>query len=204
MLPPSLQELIDSLAELPGIGPRQAARFAFFLLKRDDVRIALHTSLETLQNNVALCTQCFLPYEKGAEATCAICADEKRQANVICVVEKETDAARMEQMKLYQGRYFILGGTLHPFRDTGPVKQRAQVLQRQLREAVAKNNAPELIIALNTTREGTFTASYIEELLKDADPGTLRITHLGRGLATGSEIEYADEETLRNALEYRK
>ncbi len=204
IFPRPLQELIDSLSELPGIGPRQATRFAFFLLKRNNVRGALYASLENLQQNIVLCTQCFLPHEKEAASLCAICSDEKRQPHLVCVVEKETDAARMEQMKLFNGRYFVLGGTLHPFRDTTDMKQRALVLKQQLQKIIAEGKNPEIVIALNTTREGLFTASYIEELLKDIPAENLRITRLGRGLATGSEIEYADEETLRNALEGRK
>ena len=130
---------------------------------------------------------------------CSICANPQRASDMLCVTEKETDALRLEQAGTYGGKYFILGGTLTPLRQDTQVKDRIALLKRRL----ASSPPQELILALNPTREGTFTALYIEEILKNVS-GSLRITRLGRGLTTGAEIEYIDEETLQSALEGRK
>lgn len=199
MIPSSLQELKRQFAKYPGVGPRQAERYAFFVLKqpRED-REALIAALTSLQN-VQLCQQCFLPTEKTEAGLCSICADPKRNNNLICVVEKESDALNMEKAKAHEGTYHILGENISPLTQSEVAKDRLRALVTRVRNA-ARDDGKEIILALNNTREGNFTTLYAQELLKKNDLPNTRVTRLGRGLATGSELEYADEDTLRNAL----
>ncbi|MBI2463106.1 MAG: recombination protein RecR [Candidatus Spechtbacteria bacterium] len=203
MFPKPIQQLIEQLSELPGVGPRQAARFAFFLMKDEQRLTSLQNSLRTLQNEIALCANCYLPHERNDQNLCAICLHPKRNASTICVVEKESDAMRVEKAGVYNGIYYILGGMLTPMRQDNNIKERVSGLRKKFEQRGV--GGKELILALNPTREGMFTSLYIEEVLKKLpDYGNLRVTRLARGLATGSELEYVDEETLRNALEGRK
>lgn len=201
MFPPAIQKLAAQFIAFPGIGPRQATRFALYLAKHPDASVALQKTLAEVEKEAGLCADCFLPYEKGTARAgqCFICINPQRSGDMLCVTEKETDALRLEQAGTYRGKYFVLGGTLTPLRQDMQVKERIEVLKRRLAFAPPQ----ELILALNPTREGTFTGLYIEEMLKNL-PAALRITRLGRGLTTGAEIEYIDEETLQSALEGRK
>jgi len=203
MLPLSLQELKRHFAKYPGVGPRQAERYAFFVLKQSaDDRDALIAALTALQN-VQLCRQCFLPTEKNETGLCAICTDPKRDNNLICVVEKESDAVNMEKAKAHEGTYHILGENISPLTQSEIAKKRLKALVARVQGA-KKTEKKEIILALNNTREGNFTSLYAQELFKKNELPNTRITRLGRGLATGSELEYADEDTLRNALQGRQ
>jgi len=199
MIPSSLQELKRQFAKYPGVGPRQAERYAFFVLKQPEQdREALIAALTSLQN-IQLCKQCFLPTEKNETGLCAICADPKRNNNLICVVEKESDALNMEKAKAHEGTYHILGENISPLTQSEVAKKRLKALVARVQNAVG-DETKEIILALNNTREGNFTTLYAQELFKQNELPNTRITRLGRGLATGSELEYADEDTLRNAL----
>ena len=204
MFPKSIQELIEYFSSFPGVGPRQATRFVLFLLKRKDLVVSIRDSLKSLKDDVTLCQQCFFPYEKGEGENCSICLDPKRNSKLICVVEKENDALRIERTKIYNGIYYVLGGTLTPLRQDAQIKARVQNFKKRLANDASIKDV-ELILALNPTREGAFTEAYLQETLKKIEGyPRLRITRLGRGLSTGSELEYVDEETLRSALDGRQ
>ncbi len=201
MLPTQLQFLINQFTKLPGIGPRQAARFAFYLLRNPREVNALESVLAQFRENIELCRNCFLPANVTPReiAACNICASPRRDKNIICVVEKETDAMGLEKTRQFQGHYFVLGGYIDPLEKDSLAHQRLNILVQGL----SINSSPiEIILALAPRREGDFTSLYIEEQLKSFL--TIKITRLGRGLSSGAELEYADEETLRNALAGRK
>jgi recombination protein RecR len=194
---PTIQKLITLFAKFPTVGPRVASRFVFYLLKLSQEEITeLVSTISTLKEKVRLCSFCFKPFEGDLEL-CEICSDPKRDKTLLCVVEKETDVESLEKTKKYQGRYFILGGTLDRLK-----KEDIQSLRvEQLLERVKNPEIQETIIALNPTSEGEATLLYLERILK---PLNKKITHLGVGLPIGGELEYADEETLGSALESRK
>lgn len=199
MLPPEIQSLIHQFTKLPGIGPRQAARFVFYLLRNQEEISSLVNTLQFMRAEIKLCPNCFLP----ASFSCGICANPKRDAQTICVVEKETDALNLEKTGHFQGHYYILGGFIDPLQQQSIARERLAILKEKLR----LNDKPlEIILALTPRREGHFTSLAIEKQLKPlCEQGVkIKITLLGRGLSSGAELEYADEETLRNALEGRR
>ena len=205
MIPKAIETLAEYFGMLPGVGPRQAARFVYFLLKQDAQTLAaFKNALQALQSDIGVCENCFMPYEKSQEnenKKCSICTAPKRTSKIICVVEKESDAERMEKLGLYEGVYFVLSGTLGVLQKDAEIKRRVGILKERL----LKQKAREVILGLNPTREGIFTNAYVEEALSSvaADKKPL-VTRLGRGLTTGAELEYTDEETLRSALLGRK
>lgn len=195
MYSPSIEKLIEQLSRFPTVGPRTAARFAFYLLKlpKEDIKKIIE-SLAELKNKIKLCSFCFKPFE-AENNLCEICSDGRRDKTLLCVVEKETDLETIEKTKKYQGRYFVLGGTVSKLRKEDIEKLRIKELQERVR------GVKEIIIATNPTTEGEATALYLERLLK---PLNIKTTRLGRGLPVGGELEYADEETLSSALDNRK
>ena len=203
MLPKALQDLAHHFEKYPGIGPRQASRFSFFLMKQPSEEVdKLIAALTALKEEVSLCSNCYLPTQKNVSKLCPICSDTKRDANSICVVERESDALSMEKMSVHRGAYLVLGENISPLHKSNIAKSRLLLFVKKLKNA--DSNKREIILALNNTREGNFTSLYIQELFKKNTLSNVKITRLGRGLSTGSELEYADEETLRNALEGRK
>ena len=193
----SIQKLIELFSKFPTVGPRTASRFVFYLLGLSKEEInELTSSINKLKENVKLCSFCHKSFEKEGEL-CEICSSQSRDKSLLCIVEKETDLIPIEKTKKYQGRYFILGGTISAFKKAELKKLRIQ----ELLEAVKKSEIKEIIIALNPTTEGEATVLYLERILK---PLNKKISRLGRGLPVGAELEYTDEETLRAAFEGRK
>ncbi|MBM3257625.1 MAG: recombination protein RecR [Candidatus Nealsonbacteria bacterium] len=193
----SIQKLIELFSKFPTVGPRTASRFIFYLLglKKEEID-DLTNSINQLKENVKLCKFCHKSFEKEGEF-CEICSNQNRDKSLLCIVEKETDLIPIEKTKKYQGRYFILGGTISTFKKDEIKKIR----MHELLETVKDNKIKEIIIALNPTSEGEATALYLERNLKPLNKKTSR---LGRGLPVGAELEYADEETLGAAFEGRK
>lgn len=194
----SIQELIELFSKFPTVGPRTAARFVFYLMKRKKEEVEeLTKAIHNLKKNVKVCPFCFNPFE-GEGGFCPICQNPSRDKSLLCIVEKETDLIALEKTKKYKGRYFILGGTVSVLKKEDIKKLKTKELGERI-----KNNPEikEIIIATNPTTEGEATALYLERLLK---PLNKKITRLGRGLPVGGELEYADEETLKSALESRK
>ena len=189
--PPALEQLIDSLRCLPGVGPKSALRMAYYLLQRDRSGAAkLGSSLENALQVLGHCTLC----NNFAEAdTCPLCESEKRDATQLCVVEMPTDLMMMEQTQSYNGMYFVLMGRLSPLDGVGPKEINLDKLIKRAQDGVVK----EVILATNYTVEGEATAHYISELLKTRG---VAVSRIARGLPMGGEIEYVDSGTLSMAL----
>lgn len=198
MIPKPIKKIIKIFSEFPTIGERTATRFALYLLGQGEEKVKeIYDSLISLKKDVKLCSFCFNPFTpKKSENICPICNDKKRE-KTLCIVERETDLWRMEETKKYQGFYFILGGEIEFLKENPLGKLRIEELKKRIENLKPK----EIILALNPTREGILTMDFVAKILK---PYEVKITRLGRGLPTGGEIEYADEETIEKALEGRR
>jgi recombination protein RecR len=190
-----VQDLIDELGRLPGVGPKSAQRIAFFLLGTDpeDVRRLAATLIEVTEK-IRFCRTC----GNVAEADeCRICRDPRRELSVICVVEEPKDVAAVEKMREYRGRYHVLGGAISPIEGVGPDDLRIKELMARL----ADGTVTELILATDPNLEGEATATYLARLVK---PMGIRVTRPASGLPVGGDLEYADEVTLGRAFEGRR
>lgn len=209
MYPESIQKLIELFAKFPGIGPRQAARFAFFLFKENHAFIdQLRAALQEVRDRVALCEQCFRTMEQTGDTTrlCSFCRDARRDRSLVAVVEKESDMSNMEKAGAYHGLYHVLSGVISPLDNDSPKKIRLRELHERVERLLSSGEPCEVILATNSTTEGDMTALYIERILsplKDKHP-SFKVTRLGRGLSLGAELEYIDEVTIKNALINRK
>lgn len=200
MLPHSLKNLIDQLSMLPGLGQRSATRMAFWLLNQPEKDLlALTQAIRDLKTKTRACSRCF---NLTSDSTlCSICADQKRRQSSICVVEDILDIIPVERTRQFNGVYHVLGGLISPTEGLTPDKLHIKELLARVKQLTDKKIADlEIILALNPTTEGDTTALYLERELKPFD---VKITKLNRGLATGSDLEYADETTLMNALKFR-
>jgi recombination protein RecR len=190
-----VQDLIDELGRLPGVGPKSAQRIAFHLLQADpaDVRRLAQVLLE-VKDRVRFCRTCF----NVAEADeCRICRDPRRDPSVLCVVEEPKDVVAIERTGEFRGRYHVLGGAISPIEGVGPDDLRV----RELMTRLADGTVTELILATDPNLEGEATATYLARLVK---PMGLRVTRLASGLPVGGDLEYADEVTLGRAFEGRR
>lgn len=208
--PPSLQRVIDLLMKFPGVGPRQAARFAFFLIKENNgFAEELAASLQNLHTNITTCLQCFRSMEKisGSENVfCALCRDARRNDGIITVVEKESDLQNFERTGAYGGLYHVLGGVISPLDSTSPKRLHIRELYNRVVTLLNQQKSVELILGTNPTTEGDMTAMYIERTFVPVKEKSKQFicSRLGRGLSLGAELEYADEITLKSALMNRK
>ncbi len=205
MYPPPLQRLIDTFMRLPGIGPRQAARFAFFVLKeRNGLLDDLARSLKEVGGSVAFCAQCFRTIENAKGERCSFCVDKKRDSRTIAIVEKESDMKNLEATGAFRGLYHVLGGTVSPLDQDSPKHLHLTHLYTRA-GGLVKDGTCEVILATNPTTEGDMTALYITRVLEPLQEKfpQLKISKLGRGLSLGAELEFTDEITLKNALEHR-
>lgn len=193
--PDAIQRLLDEFAKLPGIGPKSAERFVFYLLKQPHEEAdQLADALRQVRNRVKRCSVCF---DFAEDDPCQYCADQARDAGTICVVSDSADVLAIEKTGEFRGRYHVLGGVLRPTEGITPDRLRLA----ELKERVEKNRITEVIIATNPDMEGEATALYIAKLLA---PSKVKITRLAKGLPMGSDVEYADEVTLSNALKGRR
>lgn len=191
----SLEELMEALRCLPGVGPKAAQRMAYHLLQHDrDGAQRLATALGRAMQTIRRCAKCNSFTE---EALCALCASSRRDAALLCVVETPADLLMMEQTLAYSGLYFVLMGRLSPLDGIGPKEIGLDVLQKRALDGVVR----ELIVATNFTNEGEATAHYIGEMLKGRD---LKVTRIARGIPVGGELEYVDSGTLAQALVERR
>ena len=210
MYPKQIQRIIDLFSRFPGIGPRQAARFAFFILKEKDPFIGdLRAALQEAEERIGICDTCFrmMERENGTIRSCVICADTRRETHMVAVVEKESDMRNMESMGAYRGLYHVLGGVISPLDPDSPKTLRLRELYDRVEARLTGAENPyEVILATNSTTEGDTTLRYIERILAplQSTHSHLTISRLGRGLSLGSELEYVDEITLKNALTNRK
>ncbi|MDF2806740.1 MAG: recombination protein RecR [Cellulosimicrobium sp.] len=191
----AVQDLIDELGRLPGVGPKSAQRIAFHLLAADaaDVR-RLADALTEVKARVRFCETCGNVAESEQ---CRICADPRRSAEVICVVEEPKDVVAIERTREFRGRYHVLGGAINPIENVGPGDLRIAELMARL----ADGQVTEVILATDPNVEGEATATYLARML---GPMGLRVTRLASGLPVGGDLEYADEVTLGRAFEGRR
>lgn len=198
----SFDKLTLLFKEFPGIGPRQAERFSYFLLSQNnEYRKTLAQEIIHIATKMKSCPVCFR-FHTGKIETCALCKDDSRDQQILLVVAKDVDYKAIEKTKTYSGLYFILGGTI-PILDKEPEKRiRLNELKERVQES--KTTLKEIILALSITTEGEYTREFIESQLRPLIAGTaIKITIPGRGMSTGTEIEYSDSETIKNALSHR-
>jgi len=191
----AVQDLIDELGRLPGIGPKSAQRLAFHLLAADPADVLrLSAALVRVKNEVRFCRVCGNVAESEE---CKICRDPRRDPAVICVVEEPKDVVAVEKTREFRGRYHVLGGAISPIDGVGPDDLRVRELMRRL----ADGTITELILATDPNLEGEATATYLARLVK---PMGLVVTRLASGLPVGGDLEYADEVTLGRAFSGRR
>ena len=207
-MPDSLiDQLIQSFMKFPGIGPRQARRFVYYLLRSNHSTVEnLIHQIKELKRGINQCQACqrYFPANGAKLTECQICRDLSRDATELLIVEKEIDLENVERSDTYHGYYFVLGGLI-PILDKEPARRiRAQELETAI-AARAKQGLQEIILALSANPEGDYTAQFIKKLISPfAAAHNLKITTLGRGLSTGTELEYSDADTLKNALKHRE
>jgi recombination protein RecR len=190
-----VQDLIDELGRLPGVGPKSAQRIAFHLLQADAVDVKrLVSALVEVKDKVRFCSTCG-NVAQGEQ--CRICLDPRRDDALICVVEEPKDVVAIERTREFRGRYHVLGGAISPIEGVGPDDLRI----RELLTRLAGDEVTEIIIATDPNLEGEATATYLARLLR---PMGLRVTRLASGLPVGGDLEYADEVTLGRAFEGRR
>ncbi|WP_306369422.1 recombination mediator RecR [Nocardiopsis sp. CC223A] len=191
----AVQNLIDELGRLPGVGPKSAQRIAFHLLSAEQADVKrLVGALVEVKEKVRFCSVCGNVAE---EEQCRICRDPRRDPAVICVVEESKDVVAVERTREFRGRYHVLGGAISPIEGVGPDDLRVKELMKRL----ADGEVTELILATDPNLEGEATATYLARLVK---PMGLKVTRLASGLPVGGDLEYADEVTLGRAFEGRR
>ncbi|GGN34419.1 recombination protein RecR [Actinoplanes campanulatus] len=191
----AIQDLIDELGRLPGVGPKSAQRIAFYVLSADPADVnRLATALRKVKELVRFCTTCFNVAESEQ---CRVCRDTRRTNEVLCVVEEPKDIVAIERTGEFRGRYHVLGGAINPLEGIGPDNLRI----RELLLRLGTGEVRELILATDPNTEGEATATYLALLVK---PMGIAVTRLASGLPVGGDLEYADEITLGRAFEGRR
>ncbi len=195
MFAPPVQDLIDELAKLPGIGRKTAQRLAFHLLKIDAAAAKkLASSIVVMKDTVRFCPKCF---NFAAESLCEYCSDPRRDDAIVCVVEEAPDIVSVEKTGEFRGRYHVLGGAISPIDGIGPDDLHLQ----ELLSRISTDGVREVIVATNPNVEGEATAMYLARLLV---PVGVKVTRIASGLPVGGDLEYADEVTLGRALQGRR
>lgn len=193
-----IDKLTELFKEFPGIGPRQAKRFVYFLLlKNQSYADELARLIPEIKKSVTLCDTCYRYFPKSENSTCNICSDKNRDSSLLMIVSRDTDFEAIQKSGQFDGYYFILGGIVPVMEDN----HQKFIRLKELKERINKNKPEEIILALNATNEGDFTTDLLKKELKNLN---IKISVLGRGLSTGTELEYSDKETILNALNNRK
>jgi recombination protein RecR len=197
-----ISKLTEHFREFPGIGPRQARRFVYFLLTRNSGYLEeIAKLILSIKKSIRICSSCFRFYQDGNTTVCPTCSDTNRDASQIMIVTRDVDFEIIEKSKFYSGFYFILGGTI-PILDKEPEKK---VRLNELYNKIKNGSFKEIILSLNANTEGEHTADFIRDYVKEKFPEIgIAITVLGRGLSTGTELEYSDTDTIKNALKNRE
>ena len=191
----AIQDLIDELGRLPGIGPKSAQRIAFHIIQSERVDVTrLVDVLRTVKERVKFCTECGNMTE---DDLCRICKDPRRDGTLICIVEESKDVMSIEKTREFRGKYHVLGGAISPIDGVGPEQLRI----RELMIRLANPDIAEIIIATDPNLEGEATASY---LIRQIRPMGIKVSRLASGLPVGGDLEYADEVTLGRAFEGRR
>ena len=196
-LPEPVQNLVDALARLPGIGPKTASRLAFYLLRApDEISLSLSEALAEIKQETGLCEICFNVTRKESPV-CEVCGSDQRDRHTLCVVEEPLDVLAIEKTAGYSGLYHVLHGVLSPIEGIGPDDLKIRELIRRLEGGEVE----EIILATNPSMEGDATAMYLNDRIA---PFGIRVTRLARGLPVGGDLEYADQNTLLKALAGRQ
>jgi len=196
ILPKALRNLISEFEKLPGIGPKSAARYAYYLFKAPEREsISLAKAAEELKKRVHQCSNC---YNLSEGEKCQICEDISRDSNKICVVEEPMDVYAIEKSRVFDGVYHVLGGTISPVNSVGPDELTIKELLSRVKRIDAEG---ELLLATNPDLEGEATAMYISQKVKEFTK--VKITRIARGLPSGADIEYADNITIKRSIEGR-
>jgi recombination protein RecR len=197
-----ISKLTEYFREFPGIGPRQARRFVYFLLTRNISHLEdISRLILEIKKSIRICSSCFRFYQDGNSTICYICSDKNRDNTQLMIVSRDVDHEAIEKSKVYSGLYFVLGGLI-PILEKEP---ESKVRLVELVNKVKNGNFKEIILSLNATAEGEHTSEYIRNYLKEKFPsGEFTVTVLGRGLSTGTELEYSDTDTIKNALKNRE
>jgi recombination protein RecR len=205
MYPQLIKNLIKSFSSLPGVGERAATRYVFHFLKQPKTDIdRLAKNLSHLKKDITLCSQCYNIAQKSSSrkpSLCKICQDPKRDQSKILLVEKISDIEKIENMHFYNGVYHVLGGLINPPKDKSMQKLTFKRLFYRLQQLEKNKQKPELILAINPTREGDLTVNYLKEKLKKSQ---MHLSRLARGIPTGGELQYADKDTLKEAFLQRR
>jgi recombination protein RecR len=207
----SIEKLTELFGKFPGIGPRQAKRFTYYLLTRSQAHNAeLADSVRSLKSEVAECAACHRFFVKNAgknaekSALCSIDNDPHRDADLLMIVSRDIDLESIEKSGAYKGLYFVLGGSVPILAEKPEERIRQKELVVTIKERLSgKMPLKEVILAVNATPEGEHTADYLERLLQPMLSGNTRISRLGKGVSTGTELEYSDSDTLTYALKNR-
>jgi recombination protein RecR len=202
-----IDKLADKFKEFPGIGERQAKRFVYFLLHKNPSYVKeLGEAVLSIKNQIHQCSSCYVFFQSDNEKLCEVCRNPKTDRSSLLIVEKDADYENIKKSKNYAGMYFILGGLVPIVTKDTPTFVRTKELLRTIEER-AKNEQStltEIIIALSLNPQGEHTDMYLRELIAPLEKShSLRIVSLGRGLSTGTELEYSDSETIKNALRNR-
>jgi recombination protein RecR len=199
------QKLIELFKEFPGIGPRQAKRFVYFLLNKNPGYAAeLSKLLTEVRGTVHACDTCFRFFPNTTNSTCSLCRDKNRDKSLLMIVSHDVDLENIDKTHFYNGYYFVLGGNV-PILEKSPEKRIRQKELLNLISKKVKEGLTEIIIALNYNPEGENTLTYLKEILLPlTQKNNIRISTLGRGLSTGTELEYSDSDTIKNALKNRQ
>lgn len=197
-----ISKLTEYFKEFPGIGPRQAKRFVYFLLTKNPSYLEeISRLILSIKKSIKVCPSCFRFYQDENRSLCSICSNQNRDQNQLMIVSRDIDFEAIEKSKFYNGYYFILGGTI-PILDKEPEKK---VRLNELFNRLNNSSFGEIILSLNANAEGEHTADFIKDYLKNKFPDrNLTISVLGRGLSTGTELEYSDADTIKNALKNRE
>lgn len=200
----SIEKLTELFRKFPGVGPRQARRFVYHLLSRNDNTVGeIVENINKLKNDVAQCKQCqrfFTVKQLDMPNICTICVDGNREQNILMIVARDVDLDNMEKSRAFNGLYFVLGGNVPILEE----KPQSFIRQVELLERIKSLNLKEVIIATSANPEGENTFYYVQGLLKKSLGDSVRITTLGRGLSTGTELEYSDADTIKSAMMNRR
>jgi recombination protein RecR len=204
----TIQKLIEQFGDLPGIGPRQARRIVYYLLRRNSNFLDdLSRNIGQLKNTIGVCSSCYQFFQRNApqQTLCKICSDKSRDASSLMIVSHDADLEHIEKSGVFKGLYFVIGGILPILTPDPEEKIRSRELISIITGRAEKDILKEIIIAMNATPEGENTEEYLSAMLMPISTQyPIKISHLGRGISTGTEIEYSDKDTLKNALENRK
>lgn len=204
----TINKLVELFSEFPGIGPRQAKRFVYYLLRHNNNFLnELSKNISSLKKEIGTCSICFQFFQKKTtgQTLCPICSDTHRDQSEIMIVSHDVDLEHIEKSGVYRGTYFVLGGTVPILAPKPEERIRSREMIALIKNRAEKGVLKEIILAMNVTPEGENTEQYLTQLLAPiAAQHSIKISHLGRGISTGTEIEYSDKETLKNALQNRK